>query len=148
MGIDIRDATEADLPAILAIHNDAIATSTAIFSFHPVDLANRRAFLAERRARGFPFLVAAEAEVVLGYASFGDFRPHDGYFKTVEHSIYVGREHRRRGVAALLLPPLMASAKALGKNPSCATCRHSRGKPTKLVLADRQSTASTLAMVT
>ena len=116
MGIAIRDATEADLPAILAIHNDAITTSTAIFSFHPVDLDNRRAFLAERRARGFPFLVAAEEDVVLGYASFGDFRPHDGYFKTVEHSIYVGRDYRRRGVAALLLPPLIERAKALGKH--------------------------------
>ena len=116
MSIDIRDAIETDLPAILAIHNDAVATSTAIFSFHPVDLANRRAFLAERRARGYPFLVAAEADVVLGYASFGDFRPHDGYFRTVEHSIYVAREHRRRGVAALLLPPLMERAKALGKH--------------------------------
>ncbi len=116
MGIDIRDATEADLPGILAIHNDAVSTSTAIFSFHPVDLDNRRAVLAERRARGYPFLIAAEADVVLGYASFGDFRPHDGYFKTVEHSIYVDRDHRRRGVAALLLPPLMERAKALGKH--------------------------------
>ncbi len=52
MGIDIRDATEADLPAILAIHNDAIATSTAIFSFHPVDLANRRAFAGRAAGAG------------------------------------------------------------------------------------------------
>ena len=112
----IRDAADEDLPGILEIHNDAVANTTAIWSIHLVDLDNRRAFVAERRARGFPFLVAAEAGRVLGYASFGDFRPHDGYFKTVEHSVYVSRHHRRRGIAAALLPPLIERARALGKH--------------------------------
>ncbi len=112
----IRDAAEDDLPGILEIHNDAIATTTAIFSFHPVDLDNRRAFIAERRGKGFPFLVAAVGTTVLGYASFGDFRPHDGYFKTVEHSVYVDKHHRRRGIAAKLMPPLIECARAIGKH--------------------------------
>ncbi len=112
----IREAIPDDLPGILAIHNDAIATTTAIFSFHPVDLDNRRAFVAERQGRGFPFLVAAEDGAVLGYASFGDFRPHDGYFKTVEHSVYVNKAHQRRGIAARLMPALIERAAALGKH--------------------------------
>lgn len=112
----IREATEDDLPCILAIHNDAIATTTAIFSIHPVDLDNRRAFVRERQGRGFPFLVAVEEGAVLGYASFGDFRPHDGYFKTVEHSVYVNRAHHRAGVASRLMPVLLARAAELGKH--------------------------------
>ena len=115
--ITIRDVEDRDLPAILAIHNRAITTSTAIFSFHEVDLENRRAFVAERRGRGFPFLVAASPEdAVMGYASFGDFRPHDGYFRTVEHSIYVAEAFRRRGVAGQLMGPLIEQARAMGKH--------------------------------
>ncbi len=112
----IRDATEADLPAILAIHNDAVAHTTAIWSAHPVDLDNRRAFVTGRQARGLPFLVAAAGHEVLGYASFGDFRPFDGYFKTIEHLIYVDKHHRRRGVAGALLASLIERAEALGKH--------------------------------
>lgn len=112
----IRDATEDDLPGILAIHNDAVLNSTAIWSVHTVDIENRRAFLRDRQARGFPFLVAADHADILGYASFGDFRPHDGYFRTVEHSVYVDRHRRRRGIAAALMPPLIERARALGKH--------------------------------
>lgn len=116
MAIDIRDAAAGDLPAILAIHNDVVLTSTANFSYHAVDLEDRRAFLRDRQARGFPFLVAVEGDVLLGYASFGPFRPHDGYLRTVEHSVYVARAHQRRGVAARLLASLVDRAEALGKH--------------------------------
>ncbi len=112
----IREAGESDLPAILEIHNDAVLNTTAIWSVHPVDLANRRAVLAERRAKRFPFLVAVEGQTLLGYATFGDFRPHDGYFQTVEHSIYVHKDHQRKGVARALFPPLIAAAAALDKH--------------------------------
>jgi L-amino acid N-acyltransferase YncA len=112
----IRPAGEADLPAILAIHNHAVLHTTAIWSVRPVDLANRRAVLAERQAKGYAFLAAVEGDVLLGYATFGDFRPHDGYFKTVEHSIYVHPDHQRRGVARALMPPLIDAARQIGKH--------------------------------
>lgn len=112
----IRPASEEDLPAILAIHNDAVLDTTAIWSVHPVDLANRRAVLRTRQEKGHAFLVAVERETLLGYATFGDFRPHDGYFKTVEHSIYVDRGHQRRGIASALLPPLIQAARDIGKH--------------------------------
>ena len=112
----IRDAVDADLPAILAIHNDAILETTAIWSYHTVDLANRAAVLAERRAKSYPFLVAEEAGLVTGYASFGDFRPHDGYCRTVEHSVYVHKDHHRKGIARALMPPLMEAARSIGKH--------------------------------
>ena len=114
--VTIEDAEEGDLPAILAIHNDAVLHSTAIWSVHPVDLANRRAVLEERRAKNYPFLVAKDGSELLGYATFGDFRPHDGYFRTVEHSVYVHKHHHRRGVARRLMPPLFEAARALGKH--------------------------------
>ena len=45
----IRPATEADLPAITAIYNEVIATSTAIYMDDPVTLEDRRAWFRGRR---------------------------------------------------------------------------------------------------
>jgi L-amino acid N-acyltransferase YncA len=114
MTVSVRDCAEPDLPEVLAIHNDAILTTTANWNYAPVDLDNRRAFLAERRAKGLPFLVAQEAGAVVGYASFGSFRSADGYHRTVEHSVYVRKDRRGRGVGGLLMAPLIAAARHLG----------------------------------
>lgn len=116
----LRDAVPADLPAVLAILNDAIAHTTAVWSLKPATLASREAWLAERQGRGFPVLVAeaggAAAGGVLGFASFGDFRPWEGYLHTVEHSVYVAAAARGRGVGGLLLEALIGRARAMGKH--------------------------------
>lgn len=116
MALLIRDAEDRDLPAVLAIHNDEILTGTATWWREPVDLEDRRAYLAALRAKSYPFLVAERDDRLAGYASFGDFRPQHGYDRTVEHSVYVHPDHRRQGVAAALLPRLVERARALGKH--------------------------------
>ena len=111
----VREAQEADLPGVLAIYNDVIARSTAVFSDQPATLDDRHAWLAQRRAQGYPVLVAEDARGAAGFASFGDFRSWPGYRHTVEHSIHVRADARRAGVGRLLLEPLLARAAALGK---------------------------------
>lgn len=114
--MDIRDAAEGDLPGILAIYNDAVENTTAIWNETLVDLDNRRAWLRARLAQGYPVLVAIDDGAVLGYASFGDWRAFDGYRHTVEHSVYVGANTRGRGVGRALLTALIPRAAALGKH--------------------------------
>jgi phosphinothricin acetyltransferase len=123
----IADADESHLPGILAIYNHAVAHSTAVFNNSVVDLENRRAWWRTRVDAGFPVLVATEPNAetsspetgeadsglaqtdtatmprVLGYASYGPFRPFDGYRLTAEHSVYVAEFARRRGVAGALM---------------------------------------------
>jgi phosphinothricin acetyltransferase len=111
----IRPATEADLPAILAIYNDAVTKTTAIWNEAPSDLGSRQVWFAERRQAGFPVLVADDEGKVLGYGSFGEFRPFDGYRLTVEHSVYVLDEAQGRGIGKMLLKALIAEARTLGK---------------------------------
>jgi L-amino acid N-acyltransferase len=111
----IRVATDADLPAILAIYNDAVLNTTAIWNETPVDLDNRRAWMLARAAAGFPIFVAEKAGRVLGYGSFGDFRPFEGYRVTVEHSLYVDAAARGRGLGKGLLTALVEEARHLGK---------------------------------
>lgn len=115
MALRIRPATEADLPAILAIHNDAITHSTAIWTLKAADLESRRLLLRDREARGYPFLVGILAGELVGYASFGDFRQGEGYRYTVEHSIYVRSSHRGQGVGKPLMSALIVAARELGK---------------------------------
>lgn len=110
----IRPATEADLPAILAIYNDAVMKTTAIWNEAPSTLDSRRAWFTERRKAGFPVLVAVDDDVV-GYGSFGEFRPFEGYRYTVEHSIYVLDAAQGKGLGKLLLAALIGEARGMGK---------------------------------
>ena len=112
----IRAARRSDLPAICAIYNDVIATSTAIFSDSPVTLANRWEWFNERLRKGYPLLVAEDDGGVLGLATFGDFRSFPGYRHTVEHSVHVRADARGRGVGMALVEALFAPALRLGKH--------------------------------
>jgi phosphinothricin acetyltransferase len=120
MSLVIRDATEADLPAILALHNHHIARTTAIWRTVQVDLAERRAWFAERRAKGFPVVVAERDDAFLGYASYGPFRTGDGYDGTVENSVYVMEEAQGKGVARSLMEALIVHAAADGRHTMMA----------------------------
>lgn len=112
----IRDATKDDLAELVAILNDAIAHSTAVWSDELTSVEERDAWLAAKEASGLPVIIAEEDEQVVGFATFGDFRAWPGYRRTVELSIYVGSDQRRLGVGRALLSALIARAKALEKH--------------------------------
>ena len=112
----IEDAHERDLPGMLEIVNDVIATSTAIFSDAPLTLEEHRDWLAHRRENGFPVLVAREGDTVLAYATYGEFRHHAGYRTTVEHTILVADGARRRGIGRALITRLLDIAREDGRH--------------------------------
>ena len=114
--MQLRDATPDDLAGIVAIYNDVMATSTAIFSDEPVTLAERWQWWQTRIAQGYPVLVACDALGVAGFASFGDFRSGPGYRFTVEHTVHVRADCRGHGTGAQLLRALFPRAAALGKH--------------------------------
>jgi phosphinothricin acetyltransferase len=97
--------------AILAILNDAIVTSTALFDYRPREPASMVEWFRVKDARQFPVLGAVDdAGALLGFATYGPFRNWPAYKYTVEHSVYVHRDHRRQGVARALLERLIATA--------------------------------------
>ncbi len=114
--IPVRDAEEGDLPAILAIYNQVIATSTAVYTSVPATLAERRAWLQARRGQDYPVLVAGQGGDVVGFASFGEFRSWSGYRHTVEHSVHVREDQRGQGAGRALMEALFPRAAALGKH--------------------------------
>ncbi|MFZ2965143.1 MAG: N-acetyltransferase family protein [Rhodoglobus sp.] len=114
MTVQLRPAHDRDLDAILAIHNEAIRNSPAIWYDEPVERSDREAWLAEHEAMGHPVIVAEVDGVVAGYASYGPWRPRSGYRYTVENSVYLDTEHRGQGLGRALLVDLIARARAAG----------------------------------
>lgn len=110
----IRDADREDLAAILAIYNHAVVHTTAVWNETPGTLEERNLWLDGKHQRGFPVLVAVEGDAVLGFASYGDFRPWPGYSRSIEHSIYVAPDQHRRGIGRALLIALIERAREGG----------------------------------
>jgi phosphinothricin acetyltransferase len=113
----VRAAAPGDLPGVLAIYNEVIATSTAVYALEPTTLAERTAWYEGRRAVGYPVLVAAEGEAVLGFSSFADWRgAWPGYRYTVEHSVHVGADQRGKGIGRQLVEALFPLAAQMRKH--------------------------------
>lgn len=108
----IRDARDDDMRAMLDIYNDAVRTTTAVWNETRRTEQEHNEWLQMKRAQSLPVLVAEEQGQVLGFATYGPFRAWYGYRFTVENSIYVHRDYRRRGVARTLLTALISRARA------------------------------------
>lgn len=115
----LRMAEDQDVAGILAILNDIILTTTAVYTDRPESLEDRLVWLHHRRAMGYPVLVAEclREGGILGFASFGDFRGGwAGFRHTVEHSVHVRADARGRGVGQTLVATLIEQARARGKH--------------------------------
>lgn len=110
--ISIRQARESDIPGILEIYNDAILNTTALYTYEPFTLPMMQQWFAEKTAKDLPVFVAADQAGVAGFASYGPFRPWPAYKYSVEHSIYVHRDQRGKGIAKKLLRTLIDHATA------------------------------------
>jgi phosphinothricin acetyltransferase len=97
--------------AILAILNDAIATSTALYDYRPRELGSMTSWFEAKRAGGFPVWGAvSDGGELLGFASYGTFRAWPAYKYSVEHSVYVAVGQRGRGIGQALMQRLIQSA--------------------------------------
>jgi L-amino acid N-acyltransferase len=110
----IRDATDSDVPAILAIYNDVVTNTTAIYDERPSTLDERKAWFDARRQKGLPVLVGEINGEVVGFSTFGDWRSRWGYRYTVEHSVHVRADSRGKGYGRSLIEVLFPRATALG----------------------------------
>jgi L-amino acid N-acyltransferase len=118
--VAISAATRAQLPQILAIYNEVIRNTTAVYSDAEVTLANREAWFDAKVEQGFPVLVACDASGVLGFGTFGEFRAWPCYRYSVEHSVHVRADSRGRGCGRALVLALLEAAASLQKHAMIA----------------------------
>ncbi len=108
--ISIRPAQESDLIAILSILNEEIKFGTSVYDYDEKSLTDIGVWYQEKINLGFPLLVAELDQIILGYATFGYFRPREGYKHTVEHSVYIAKKAQGNGVGQLLMDKLIPIA--------------------------------------
>jgi L-amino acid N-acyltransferase YncA len=109
----IRRAERADVPAIAAIYNEAILTTTATFDTEPKSLDDRLAWFDARGDR-HPVLVAERDGAVVGWSSLSPYSDRCAYDDTAETSFYVAAAHRGRGIGRQLKLATLAEARRLG----------------------------------
>jgi phosphinothricin acetyltransferase len=112
----VCDATIGDLPEILAIYNEVIRNSTAVYSEIEFTPERGQIWLSGKVDQGFPFIVVRDASGVVGFGTLGEFRAWPCYRHSVEHSLHVRADCRGRGIGRLLIGTLIARARALGKH--------------------------------
>lgn len=97
--------------AILAILNDVITSSTALYDYAPRDPTSMTGWFETKRQGNFPVWGALdERGSLLGFASYGTFRAWPAYKYSVEHSVYVRHERRGQGIGTALMRRLIETA--------------------------------------
>ena len=100
---------------ILAIFNEAIANSTALYDYAPRTEEMMRAWFAGKEEGGFPVIgMVTPAGELMGFGSYGTFRAWPAYKYTVEHSLYVAVKFRGQGVGKRLLQEIIRHAEGQG----------------------------------
>ncbi|MFN3749165.1 MAG: GNAT family N-acetyltransferase [Sphingorhabdus sp.] len=110
----IKSASEVDAAQIADIYAHHVRNGTASFDTEPRSIEATAAKIAECDARGWPFLVCADGDTILGYAYATQFRDRPAYGLACEDSIYVHPDHVGKGVGKLLLSALVDAAEAAG----------------------------------
>jgi len=112
--VSLRAAEASDAKAIADIYNYEVENTSATFDLVPRTIEAQREWIAARTG-AFAAIVAEDSAVgVIGFAALSTYRDRAGYRTTVENSVYVHRDHQRRGVGRLLLTALLDVARSSG----------------------------------
>jgi L-amino acid N-acyltransferase YncA len=112
--MEIRAATEADIPEIQSIYAHHVLHGGGTFEEVPPSVEEMAERFAKITARQWAWLVAVDASGILGYAYYTQFRDRSAYRYCVEDSVYVREDVRGQGVGKALVARLIDDATARG----------------------------------
>lgn len=114
----IRPGRQEDAAALLEIMNYEIRNNTATFDLREKTPEEWQRFMEAHNRDNHPLLVAEADGRAVGYASLSPYREKEAYCTTVELSVYVHPDYRRRGIARALMQAILEKA---GKDPAIRT---------------------------
>ncbi len=114
MPLNIRDASEADIPAIAALYADEVRERVATYEYDVPDEAEMAQRMRAVQAAGYPYFVAERDGRFAGYAYASSYRSRIGYRWTVEDTVYIVPEHQGQGVGKALLQRLIDACETSG----------------------------------
>jgi L-amino acid N-acyltransferase YncA len=112
--MEIRAATEADIPEIQSIYAHHVLHGLGTFEEAPPSVEEMAERFAKVGDHGWSWLVATDATGVLGFAYYTQFRDRSAYRYCVEDSVYVREDVRSQGVGKALVAHLIEDAAANG----------------------------------
>ena len=103
--MNIRRATESDIPFIRQIYDEHTSdiTSTVSFEEQTPTIEEMTSRLKNISDLELPFLVCECDNEIAGYAYAAKFRLRAAYRHTVEESVYVAKKYHRKGIGKILL---------------------------------------------
>jgi L-amino acid N-acyltransferase YncA len=97
--------------SILAIFNDAILHSTALYDYKTRTMEMMAAWFEAKAKGNFPVIgIENDSGELMGFGSYGTFRAWPAYKYSVEHSVYVDTRFRRQGIGKRLLQEIITAA--------------------------------------
>lgn len=103
---------ERHADAILEIFNEAILNSTALYDYKARSAQSMVGWFEAKRTGGFPVIGVEDSDgVLLGFGSYGSFRAWPAYKYTVEHSVYIHKDHRGKGLGRVVMQQIIDAAK-------------------------------------
>lgn len=103
----IRVAEKRDVPALMDIYNYEVLHGTATFDTEERSLEDRLEWFEQHNVGNHPLYVAELDGKAVGYVSLSEYRSKDAYRATVELSLYVSPDYRRRGIARRLMAEIL-----------------------------------------
>ncbi len=110
----IRDAVDADLPAIVEIYNATIPSRQVTADTEPVTVDQRSTWFQDHSADQHPLWVVEQDGAIAAWLSFQAFYGRPAYQITAELSIYVAPSHRQQGIGQRLLHQAIQQSPRLG----------------------------------
>lgn len=112
--MNVRPAGPPDIPAILALWNPVIRDTAITFSSEEKTPESLSSLITARRTAGQEFLICEADGVLLGFATYGQFRGGNGYARAMEHTILLAEAARGRGIGRRLMAAIEDHARAGG----------------------------------
>jgi len=111
VSLSIRHAEKKDISRILEIINYEILNSTVVYDYSERTNEQQLNWYKKKLKDSKPVIVAEKDNIIVGFGTYGIFRPWEAYKYSLEHSIYTHKDYRGLGVGKLLMTKLISLAK-------------------------------------